>query len=130
MSSIWGYRYTAGSRIDAETHEVKDLGVDHLETQYRQTTDLLGPYLKLYQIHSATLPVLDDQSVLARLAEIRGTGIAIGLRISGPQQAATIRRAVEIDVAGERLFWCKRPGTSSSLQQARHSAKRMRQDSA
>jgi len=104
VGSKWGYRYTAGWRVDAETHEVKDLTVGHLESQYQETTDLLGSYLSLYQIHSATLQVLGDRAVLARLAAIRAADVVIGLSVSGPQQSDSIRRAIEIEFGGVRLF--------------------------
>jgi len=104
VSSKWGYRYTAGWRIAAETHEIKDLTVGHLDSQYQETLRLLGPHLKLYQIHSATLDVLSDRAVLERLAAIRGEGAIIGLSASGPWQSETIRRAIDIEVDGARLF--------------------------
>ena len=104
VGSKWGYRYTAGWRVDVETHEVKDLSVGHLQSQYSETTGLLGPYLSLYQIHSATRAVLDDRAVLERLAEIRDEGVVIGLSVSGPLQAETIRDAIEVTLDGVRLF--------------------------
>ncbi|MDH3259467.1 MAG: aldo/keto reductase [Acidimicrobiia bacterium] len=104
VSSKWGYRYTAGWRIAAETHEIKDLTVGHLDSQYQETLRLLCPHLKLYQIHSATLDVLSDRAVLERLAAIRGEGAIIGLSASGPWQSETIRRAIDIEVDGARLF--------------------------
>ena len=104
IGSKWGYRYTAGWRVDAETHEIKDLSVGHLQKQYSESTGLLGPYLKLYQIHSATRAVLDDGAVLERLAEIRDQGVVIGLSVSGPQQAETLRCAGEVTFDGVRLF--------------------------
>ena len=104
VGSKWGYRYTAGWQVDADTHEIKDLSVGHLESQYTESTGLLGPYLNLYQIHSATRAVLEDRAVLERLAQIRDQGVVIGLSVSGPQQAETIRSAVEVTVDGARLF--------------------------
>ena len=58
-----------------------------------------GDHLDLYQVHSATLDsgVLEDRAVLAELARLRDEGVVIGLSASGPGQADTIRRALEVD---------------------------------
>jgi aryl-alcohol dehydrogenase-like predicted oxidoreductase len=104
VGSKWGYRYTAGWQVDADTHEIKDLSLDHLQSQYSESVGLLGPYLKLYQIHSATRAVLEDRAVLEHLAQIREQGVVIGLSVSGPEQTETIRSAVEVTVDGARLF--------------------------
>lgn len=96
VASKWGYRYTAGWRDDAETHEVKDLSADMLRRQLAETRARLDDHLRLYQIHSATLEsgVLDDHDVLAELAALRRGGVAVGLSTTGPEQAATIDHAV------------------------------------
>jgi aryl-alcohol dehydrogenase-like predicted oxidoreductase len=96
VSSKWGYTYTAGWRVDADPPEVKDLRAANLRRQLAQTRDLLGEYLCLYQIHSATLSsgVLDDDEVAAELDDLRSSGVAVGLSVSGGEQAATIDRAV------------------------------------
>jgi aryl-alcohol dehydrogenase-like predicted oxidoreductase len=98
VSSKWGYAYTANWRVDAERHEVKELSAQQLRRQWRETRELLGDHVRLYQIHSATLDsgVLDDTAVRDGLAELRAAGIAIGLSVTGPQQAATIERALEV----------------------------------
>lgn len=95
VGSKWGYTYTAGWRVDADPPEVKDLSVTALRRQLNETRQLLGPWLSLYQIHSATLDsgVLDDREVLDELASLRASGVAIGLTTTGPGQAATIGRA-------------------------------------
>ena len=97
VGSKWGYRYTADWRMDADEHEVKDLSADHLRAQLEQTREHLGDHLRLYQIHSATLEsgVLEDADVLGELAALRRSGVAVGLSVTGPRQAATIDRAVE-----------------------------------
>ncbi len=40
--------------------------------------------------------MLEDRAVLDRLAELRAEGVAIGFTTSGPGQADTIRRALEV----------------------------------
>ena len=98
VGSKWGYTYTAGWRVDAPVHEVKDLSVETLRRQYAESTELLGSNLRLYQIHSATLDsgVLDDRAVLDELARLRAGGLSIGLSVTGPRQAETIERALEV----------------------------------
>jgi aryl-alcohol dehydrogenase-like predicted oxidoreductase len=100
VGSKWGYTYTAGWRVDAETHEVKDLSFATLRRQLGESLDLLEGHLRLYQIHSATLEsgVLEDRAVLDELARVRERGIAIGLTLTGPRQAETLERAVETGV--------------------------------
>jgi aryl-alcohol dehydrogenase-like predicted oxidoreductase len=97
VGSKWGYTYTAGWRVDAEEHEVKDLSLETLSRQLEESRALLGAHLDLYQIHSATVEsgVLDDDGVLDALELLRGEGVAVGLTVTGPRQAETIERAVE-----------------------------------
>jgi aryl-alcohol dehydrogenase-like predicted oxidoreductase len=96
VASKWGYTYTAGWRIDAEDHEVKDLSVATLRRQLAETREHLGAWLRLYQIHSATIEsgVLEDAEVLGDLAALRATGVLIGLTATGARQADTIDPAV------------------------------------
>jgi aryl-alcohol dehydrogenase-like predicted oxidoreductase len=98
VASKWGYTYTANWQVKAEHHEVKDHSLAQLERQWPETQALLGPWLNLYQIHSATLEsgVLDDIAVHARLRTLRDAGIAIGLTVSGPKQAETLERALAL----------------------------------
>jgi aryl-alcohol dehydrogenase-like predicted oxidoreductase len=98
VSSKWGYAYTGGWRIDAETHEVKDLSGAQLRRQWAETQERLGPWLRLYQIHSATVGsgVLDAVDVRAGFEEVRAAGVRIGLSVTGTGQAATIDRALEV----------------------------------
>src|SRR4029078_5709133 len=90
----------------AAAHEVKQHSLAQLRRQWPETQAHLGGYLRLYQIHSATLEsgVLDDTAVLATLAELKRDTIAIGLSLSGPAQAATLERARAIAIDGVRLF--------------------------
>jgi len=98
VSSKWGYRYTAGWRVDAEEHEIKDLSAENLRAQWQETRELLGEWLRVYQIHSATLDsgVLDDAAVRRELDALRDEGIRIGLTVTGAEQAATIERALDV----------------------------------
>jgi aryl-alcohol dehydrogenase-like predicted oxidoreductase len=98
VGSKWGYRYTAGWRTDAEVNEVKQLDAPMLRRQLAETRELLGDHLRLYQIHSATIEsgVLDDREVLDELARLRATGVFIGFTTTGPEQAKTIERALEV----------------------------------
>jgi aryl-alcohol dehydrogenase-like predicted oxidoreductase len=98
VGSKWGYTYTADWRVDAEVHEVKDLSATTLRRQLAESRALLGPYLQLYQIHSATLGsgVLDDPAVREELERLRASGVSVGLTVTGPRQAETIERALEV----------------------------------
>jgi aryl-alcohol dehydrogenase-like predicted oxidoreductase len=98
VASKWGYTYTAGWRVDADPAEVKDLSVATLRRQFAESRALLGPHLRLYQIHSATLEsgVLEDREVLEELRRLPGEGLAIGVSVTGPGQPETIRRALEV----------------------------------
>jgi aryl-alcohol dehydrogenase-like predicted oxidoreductase len=108
VGSKWGYTYTAGWQVEAEKHEVKDHTRAVLVRQLAESRALLGEYLDLYQIHSATLEsgVLDNREVVEELAGLRRSGLKIGLSVSGPRQAETIRRALAVKVGRERVFDC------------------------
>jgi aryl-alcohol dehydrogenase-like predicted oxidoreductase len=106
IGSKWGYVYTGSWQCDAPIHEVKRLTLDTLRRQSVESRVILGPRLALYQIHSATLEsgVLQDRAVLGELARLRGKGLRIGLTVTGPRQADTIRRAIETRIDGVTLF--------------------------
>jgi aryl-alcohol dehydrogenase-like predicted oxidoreductase len=101
VSSKWGYEYTADWRPDAEVHEIKEHSLARFERQWAETKSLLD--VGLYQVHSLTgdSPLFTDKALLGRMAEI---GVPLGFSTSGPDQADTIRRAFDLEVAGKRLF--------------------------
>jgi aryl-alcohol dehydrogenase-like predicted oxidoreductase len=106
IGSKWGYTYTAGWQVEAEQHEVKDHTLPVLRRQTAKSLELLGSYLDLYQIHSATLEsgVLERRDVLDELARLRDEGLTIGLTVSGPGQAETVQRAMEIRHDNQPIF--------------------------
>jgi aryl-alcohol dehydrogenase-like predicted oxidoreductase len=106
VGSKWGYRYTADWRVGAEVNEVKNHSLANLRRQLAESRALLGDNLRLYQIHSATLEsgVLEDRDVLVELARLGQDGLAIGLSVSGPNQATVIRKALEVRVDGISPF--------------------------
>jgi aryl-alcohol dehydrogenase-like predicted oxidoreductase len=129
VGSKWGYRYTAGWAADAPVHEQKELSLDRFTTQLAETRALLGDWLDLYQIHSATVEsgCLDDEPLLRALVQGRRDGAyrALGLTLSGATSAATLARALEARVDGERVFDvvqatfnCLEPSLATPLQRA------------
>jgi len=106
VGSKWGYRYVGSWDVHAAVHEKKDLSVTNLRRQLAESRQLLGDHLRLYQIHSATLEsgVLEDTVVLDELRRLRSSGVAVGLSVTGPSQADTIRRAMEVRSDGTLLF--------------------------
>jgi aryl-alcohol dehydrogenase-like predicted oxidoreductase len=105
VSSKWGYTYTAGWQDPAEVdvNEVKDHSIETLQRQWRESHAFLGSWLRWYQVHSATKAsgVLDDDAVHAALADLP---VAVGLSVTGPDQADVVRRALDITVDGRQLF--------------------------
>jgi aryl-alcohol dehydrogenase-like predicted oxidoreductase len=106
VGSKWGYTYVGDWHVDAKVHEVKDHSLAALTRQTAESRALLGDFLDLYQIHSATLEsgVLEDHRVLAELNRLRESGLVIGLSVSGPRQSAVIRRALSVQVDGINPF--------------------------
>jgi aryl-alcohol dehydrogenase-like predicted oxidoreductase len=107
VGSKWGYTYVSDWRMDAQVQEVKDHSVEALRRQIEESRTWLRDRLALYQIHSATLEsaVLDDAEVLDELTRLHEElGLVIGITTSGPRQAETIRRALEVGGAGAAPF--------------------------
>jgi aryl-alcohol dehydrogenase-like predicted oxidoreductase len=107
VGSKWGYTYTANWQIQTPVHEVKEHTLANLQKQWGESRVILGDYLKLYQVHSATEEsgVLDNQPVLDELLRLKKQeGIAIGLTVSGPDQEKTLRHALKIRPGGHLLF--------------------------
>lgn len=104
--SKWGYRYTAGWRLDAAVNEVKEHSLAMFTSQLAQTRALLSGRLALYQAHSLTedSPLFGDSALLIALAALRDEGVLVGLSTSGPRQADTLRKALEVTVGGAPLF--------------------------
>jgi aryl-alcohol dehydrogenase-like predicted oxidoreductase len=106
VGSKWGYTYVGDWRLDAPTHEVKDHSVAAFRRQRAETWALIGRRVAIYQIHSATLDsgALEDAALHRELATLRNDGVVVGITTSGPQQAAAVRRAIDIAVDGRPLF--------------------------
>jgi aryl-alcohol dehydrogenase-like predicted oxidoreductase len=106
IGSKWGYTYTADWRVHAPVHEVKEHSLAVLRRQTEESRAILGPHLHLYQIHSATLEsgVLGNAEVLDELARLRDGGLRIGLSLTGARQTDTLRRALEVERGGRRVF--------------------------
>jgi aryl-alcohol dehydrogenase-like predicted oxidoreductase len=128
VGSKWGYRYVGDWDVHAAVQETKDHSLAMFREQLPQSRALLGDHLDLYQVHSATLEsgVLDDHELLRALAALRDSGVAVGLTVSGPNQADVVRRALEVDVEGTNPFstvqatWnVLEPSVGASLAEAR-----------
>jgi aryl-alcohol dehydrogenase-like predicted oxidoreductase len=103
VSSKWGYAYVGGWRTDADVHEVKEHTLTRYRSQVAETRKLLGDHLGLYQVHSLTAdsPLFDDVPLQRALA---AEGVRMGFSTSGAAQAETVRRALDLEVDGRRLF--------------------------
>ncbi|GAA1193320.1 aldo/keto reductase [Prauserella alba] len=106
VSSKWGYAYVGDWRTDADVHEVKEHSLARFRQQWAETRDTLPAAPALYQVHSLTpdSALFADQGLQAALAELVDAGVRVGFSTSGPAQADTIRRALELTVDGRRLF--------------------------
>ena len=106
IATKWGYTYTANFDANATVHEVKEHSLAKLNEQWNFSKQLL-PYLKVYQIHSATLEtgVLENQEVLKQLAFLKKEyNLKIGLTTTGTNQVEVIKKALNVFVDGKQLF--------------------------
>jgi len=110
VSSKWGYSYVADWKVQLEAgkpHEVKDHSVENFLKQFEESMNILGDYINLYQIHSATFEsgVLENNDIHKALHKCKKeNGISIGLSASSPIQDEVIQKAMTIEVDGMKLF--------------------------
>jgi aryl-alcohol dehydrogenase-like predicted oxidoreductase len=107
VSSKWGYRYTADWDATAAVHEVKEHTLAHFRTQWAESVAALGGPPDVYQVHSLTTdsPLFDDRALLEALATTGAEhGIRLGFSTSGADQADALRRGLDLEVGGARLF--------------------------
>ena len=106
VATKWGYTYTANFDVNATVHEVKEHSLSKLKEQWNFSKQLL-PYLKVYQIHSATLEtgVLENTEVLEYLTFLKKEyNLKIGLTTTGTNQVEVIKKAMNVLVNGEQIF--------------------------
>jgi aryl-alcohol dehydrogenase-like predicted oxidoreductase len=103
VSSKWGYAYVGGWRMDAPVHEQKSHTLERFQSQWAESTALLGTRLALYQVHSLTpdSPLFDDLALQDALAALP---VRVGFSTSGPAQAAVVRRALALTRHGTPVF--------------------------
>src|SRR3954462_10311102 len=77
-----------------------------LTAQLAESEAILGPHLRLYQIHSAVpeTRVLLNEQVLDELRRLRERGLFLGVTATGTSQPETIRKAVEVRFGGAPVF--------------------------
>lgn len=128
VSSKWGYTYVADWNVelgDGEPHEVKDHSLSNFLKQVQETSEHIGDYVKLYQVHSATFDsgILTNKDVHEALHKCREEkGWSIGLSVSGPSQDELIREAMQIKVAGQHRLFDSVQCTYNILEQRPHDA--------
>ena len=106
IGSKWGYTYTAGWRVNAQQHEIKEHSINVLNRQWIETLNSLGRFPDIYHIHSASeeSKVLENKDVLERLWQLKEQGTVIGLSLSGPNQGTTLEKSLEIKNGEKQLF--------------------------
>ena len=106
IATKWGYTYTANFDENAIVHEVKEHSLAKLNAQWNFSKQLL-PYLKVYQIHSATIAtgVLENQAVLEQLSSLKKEHhLTIGLTTTGENQVEVLKRALDVHIEGTQVF--------------------------
>lgn len=106
ISTKWGYTYTANFNKNAKIHEVKEHSLSKLKEQWEFSKQLM-PYLKIYQIHSATLEtgILENKAVLEHLDFLKRThNIKIGITTTGSNQVEVVKKALKITSNNTLLF--------------------------
>ncbi|MGX1752925.1 aldo/keto reductase [Sphingobacterium sp. NPDC055346] len=106
IATKWGLSYLANFDKNAKVHEFKEHSFKKLNSQWEFSKKLL-PYLKIYQIHSATLEtgVLNNQNILRRLHDIKKEyNLVIGLTTTGANQVEVLDKALGIEIENEPLF--------------------------
>ena len=106
VSSKWGYAYVGDWRVDAPVHEVKEHSLDRFTSQLAESRALLGNRLGLYQVHSLTAdsPLFGDRALQDALVRLAEHGVRVGFSTSGPAQADTVRRALDLTAQGQPVF--------------------------
>jgi len=128
VSSKWGYTYVADWNVqlgEGEPHEVKDHSYDNFLKQIQETSEHIGEYVKLYQVHSATFDsgILTNAKVHDALSKCREEkGWKIGLSVSGPSQDELIREAMKIKVASQQRLFDSVQCTYNIMEQRPHDA--------
>ncbi len=106
LATKWGYTYVANFDPSAKVHEVKTHTLEKLNEQWKISKQLL-PFLKYYQIHSATFEtgVFENQVVLERLFQIKKeNNVKVGLTTTGSNQKEVLKKALEVHYEGAPLF--------------------------
>ena len=103
VGSKWGYTYVGGWDLAAPVQEVKDLSLATFERQYardacaaRRPPPPLPGALADHRVRERWR----TRPLLAALARRRREGLLLGITTTGPKQADTIRRALEVRVDG------------------------------
>ncbi|MFT4831776.1 MAG: aryl-alcohol dehydrogenase-like predicted oxidoreductase [Psychroserpens sp.] len=106
VATKWGYTYVANFDPNAKLHEVKEHSLQKLNEQWEVSKQLF-PYLKYYQIHSATFEsgILENEIVLERLFRLKQEhNIKVGLTTTGGNQTEVLKKGMDVHFKGEQLF--------------------------
>ena len=132
VGSKWGYRYTAGWAVKAPVHEEKELSLDRFTSQLAESRALLGDWLDLYQIHSATLEsgCLDDEPLRWSAAgAVAGIAPSASRSPGRPRRARSSRGSMPASTASASSTSCRLHSTASSPRSPRLSRARTTQGS-